>query len=172
MKIIPFNTKPSIDDSVFIAQNSLVIGNVTIKQDSSIWFGSVIRGDMHYIKIGKKTNVQDNCTIHVTTDVSPTIIGDEVTIGHNAVVHGCKVESRCLIGINSTILDDSVIGEGSIIGAGTVIPPNNSIPKRSLVVGVPGKVIRKTTDEEFKMIIDRSEHYIEYSKIYKNLSNE
>ena len=80
MKIIPFNTKPSIDDSVFIAQNSLVIGNVTIKQDSSIWFGSVIRGDMHYIKIGKKTNVQDNCTIHVTTDVSPTIIGDEVTI--------------------------------------------------------------------------------------------
>jgi len=172
MKIIPFKTNPSIDSSVFIAENSLIIGDVTIEQDSSIWFGSVVRGDMHYIKIGKKTNVQDNCTIHVTTDVSPTIIGDEVTIGHNAVVHGCKVESRCLIGINSTILDDSVIGEGSLIGAGTVIPPNTSIPERSLVVGVPGKVIRKTTDEELKMIIDRSKHYIEYSKIYKNLSNE
>ena len=91
MKIIPFKTKPSIDSSVFIAENSLIIGDVTIEQDSSIWFGSVARGDMHYIKIGKKTNVQDNCTIHVTTDVSPTIIGDEVTIGHNAGVHGLSV---------------------------------------------------------------------------------
>jgi carbonic anhydrase/acetyltransferase-like protein (isoleucine patch superfamily) len=172
MKIIKFRTKPSVKESVFLATNSLIIGDVTIDEDSSIWFGSVLRGDMNFIKIGKKTNVQDNCTIHVTNDTSPTIIGEKVTIGHNAVVHGCKIENKCLIGINSTILDDSTIGEGSIIGAGTVIPPNTEIPKRSLVIGVPGKIVRKTTDEEYKMIIERSKHYVEFSKNYKNILDE
>ena len=166
--------KPQLpsEGSYWVAPDAHVIGNVILGQDVGIWFGSVLRGDMNYIKIGRRTNIQDNCTVHVTTNVSPTIIGDEVTVGHNAVIHGCKIKNRCLIGINSTILDNSIIGEGSIIGAGAVIPPNTLIPERSLVLGIPGTIIRKTTEDEYKMIIDRSQHYIDYSKKYIKLLNE
>ena len=158
---------PQVHNSCFVADSADVIGDVTIGEESSVWFGSVVRGDMHYIKIGSKTNIQDNCTVHVTTDIYSTQIGDEVTIGHNVIVHGCTIQDRCLIGMGAIIMDGAVIGEGSLIGAGALISPGTRIPPRSLVVGLPGKVIRTTTDQEMDEIIDRAQHYIDFSKKYR-----
>ena len=158
---------PIIPDSCYISESVDLIGDVTLGENVSLWFGTVVRGDMHFITIGNRSNVQDNSAIHVTTDVSPTRIGDEVTVGHNAIIHGATIEDRCLIGMGTIIMDDVVIGEGSIVGAGAVVPPNMIIPPRSLVVGLPAKIIRQTTDEELEMIIDRAQHYIDFSQEYK-----
>jgi carbonic anhydrase/acetyltransferase-like protein (isoleucine patch superfamily) len=122
---------------------------------------------MHYIKIGARTNIQDNCTIHVTTDINPTIIGDEVTVGHNVIIHGCTIEDRSLIGMGAIIMDGAIIGEGSLIGAGALISPGTIIPPRSLVVGLPGKIVRTTTDVELDEVIDRAQHYIDFAKKYQ-----
>jgi carbonic anhydrase/acetyltransferase-like protein (isoleucine patch superfamily) len=157
---------PDIDDSCFIAPSVDVIGDVSIGKDSSIWFGSVLRGDMHYIEIGSRSNIQDNCTVHVTTGLHPTIIGSEVTVGHNVIIHGCEIEDRCLIGMGAIIMDGAVIGSGSLIGAGALVSPGTVIPPNSLVVGLPGKVIRETTEEEKAEIIERAQHYIDFSKKY------
>ena len=166
--IMTFDEKsPNIDDSCFIADSVDIIGDVLVGKDSSIWFGSVVRADMNYIKIGNRTNIQDNCTVHVTTDIHPTTIGSEVTIGHNVIVHGCTIEDRCLIGMGAIIMDGAVIGEGSLIGAGALVSPNIIIPPRSLVVGLPGKVVRKTADSELDEIIERAQHYIDFSRKYR-----
>ena len=157
---------PNIDSSCFIAPSVDIIGDVSIGKDSSIWFGSVLRGDMHYIKIGSRSNIQDNCTVHVTTDVYPTIIGDEVTIGHNVIIHGCEIEDRCLIGMGSIIMDGAVIGSGSLIGAGALVSPGTVVPPNSLVVGLPGKVVRETTEAERTETIERAQHYIDFSRKY------
>ena len=165
--IYDFNGKSlDIDSTSYISASVNVIGDVSIGKDSSIWFGSVLRGDMNYIKIGSRTNIQDNSTIHVTTDLYPTIIGNEVTIGHNVIVHGCQIEDRCLIGIGSIIMDGAVIGSGSLIGAGALISPGSNIPPNSLVVGLPGKIVRSTTSKEQNEIIERAQHYIDFSKKY------
>ncbi|MCK4578061.1 MAG: gamma carbonic anhydrase family protein, partial [Candidatus Marinimicrobia bacterium] len=132
------------------------------------WFGSVVRGDMHYIRIGDRTNIQDNCTVHVTTDTAPTEMGTEVTVGHNAIVHGCTIEDRCLVGMGATIMDGAVIGGGSIIAAGTVITPGTAVPQRSLVAGVPGKLRRPVTDDEYAEIVERAAHYMEFAQIYRS----
>ena len=121
---------------------------------------------MHYIKIGSRSNIQDNCTVHVTTDVYPTVIGDEVTIGHNVIIHGCEIEDRCLIGMGSIIMDGAVIGSGSLIGAGALVSPGTVVPPNSLVVGLPGKVVRETTEAERTETIERSQHYIDFSRKY------
>tara|TARA_X000001036_G_scaffold165528_1_gene156976 strand:+ start:748 stop:1251 length:504 start_codon:yes stop_codon:yes gene_type:complete len=157
---------PSIDSSCFIAPSVDIIGDVSIGKDSSVWFGSVLRADMHYIKIGSRSNIQDNCTVHVTTDVYPTIIGDEVTIGHNVIIHGCEIEDRCLIGMGSIIMDGAVIGSGSLIGAGALVSPGTVVPPNSLVVGLPGKVVRETTEAERTETIERAQHYIDFSRKY------
>ena len=159
--------EPKIHDTCFIADSVDVIGDVDMKEDSSAWFGTVIRADMHYIKIGKRTNIQDNCTVHVTTDLHPTVIGNEVTIGHTVIIHGCTIEDRCLIGMGAIIMDGSVIGEGSLVGAGALISPGTIIPPKSVVVGLPAKIVRQTTAEEDKEIIDRAQHYIDYANKYK-----
>ena len=159
---------PIIPDSCYISESVDLIGDVTLGENVSLWFGTVVRGDMHHITIGNRSNIQDNSVIHVTTDISPTRIGDEVTVGHNAIIHGATIEDRCLIGMGSIIMDDVVVGEGSIVGAGAVVPPNMIIPPRSLVVGLPAKIVRQTTDEELKMIIERAQHYIDFSQEYKN----
>ena len=161
---------PIIPDSCYISESVDLIGDVTLGENVSLWFGAVVRGDMHFITIGNRSNIQDNSVIHVTTDISPTRIGDEVTVGHNAIIHGATIEDRCLIGMGSIIMDDVVVGEGSIVGAGAVVPPNMIIPPRSLVVGLPAKIVRQTTDEELKMIIERAQHYIDFSQEYKNQS--
>ena len=160
---------PIIPDSCYISESVDLIGDVTLGENVSLWFGTVVRGDMHFITIGNQSNIQDNSVIHVTTDVSPTRIGDEVTVGHNAIIHGATIEDRCLIGMGTIIMDDVVIGEGSIVGAGAVVPPNMIIPPRSLVVGLPAKIVRQTTDKELKMIIERAQHYIDFSQEYKKI---
>ena len=161
------NIKPEIQNNVFIADTANVIGNVKIGLNSNIWFGVVIRADMHYINIGARTNVQDNSVIHVTTKIFPTKIGDGVTIGHGAIIHGCNIQNNCLIGMGAIVMDGVIIEEGSLIGAGTLIPPKMKVPKRSLVVGAPGKIIRNVTKEEYSMIIDRAQEYIDLASSYK-----
>ena len=160
---------PIIPDSCYISESVDLIGDVTLGENVSLWFGTVVRGDMHHITIGARSNIQDNSVIHVTTDISPTRIGEEVTVGHNAIIHGATIEDRCLIGMGAIIMDDVVVGEGSIVGAGAVVPPNMIIPPRSLVVGLPAKIVRQTTDEELKMIIERAQHYIDFSQEYKKI---
>ena len=157
---------PCLGKNVYISETASVIGEVTLEDDVNIWFGSVLRGDMHYIRIGIRTNIQDNSVIHVTTSTSPTNIGSGVTVGHGAIIHGCTIENDCMIGMGATVMDDAVIGTGSLIGAGSLVPPKMQIPSKSLVVGVPGKVIRSVTEEEYAMIIDRPQEYIDLAKIY------
>ena len=162
------NKQPQLGEDVYVSENAMVIGDVTLGDEVNIWFGAVLRGDMHYIKIGNRTNIQDNSVVHVTTRVSPTNIGSGVTVGHSAIIHGCTIEDDCLIGMGAILMDDAIIGAGSLIGAGALIPPNMKIPKNSLVVGSPGKVIRKITEVEREMILERPQEYIDLASIYLN----
>ncbi len=143
---------------VFIAPTATVIGNVTIAHGSSVWFGAVLRSDMALIELGRNTSVQDNAIIHVSEGIE-TRVGDSVTIGHGAIVHGACIEDTVLIGIGAIILDGATIGEGSIIGAGALIPEGRMIPKRSLVLGVPGRVIKEVTTEQVRWIEDNAKNY-------------
>jgi carbonic anhydrase/acetyltransferase-like protein (isoleucine patch superfamily) len=160
------NIMPEISKGVYVAPGAWIIGKVKIEEEASIWFNTVLRGDVNYIKVGKKTNIQDNCVVHVETDGCSTIIGDEVTIGHNAVIHACTIEDRCLIGMGATLLDGSFIGEGSIVGANTLISKGKKYPKRSLILGSPGKVIREVTDEEYEMILISASRYVALAGSY------
>ena len=159
---------PQLGHDVYISENAMVIGEVTLGDKVSIWFGAVIRGDMHYIKIGNRTNIQDNSVVHVTTAVSSTTIGSGVTVGHGAIIHGCTIENNCMIGMGAIVMDDAVIGEGSLVGAGALIPPNMIIPNNSLVVGSPGKVVREVKSVEREMILERPQEYIDLAAIYLN----
>lgn len=156
--------KANIHPNAFVAETANVIGEVTLGSGSSIWYSSVVRGDMNYVKIGKKTNIQDNATIHVDTNF-PCIIGNYVTIGHNAVVHGCEIGNNTLIGMGAIILDGAIIGENCIIGAGSLITEGAVIPSNSLVIGSPGKVRRKITEEEIKTI---KQNAIRYEKLWQD----
>ena len=160
------NKQPELGKNVYISENAAVIGEVMLGNEVNIWFGAVVRGDMHYIKIDSLSNVQDNAVVHVTTAVSPTNIGSGVTIGHGAIIHGCTIEDNCMIGMGAIVMDDAVIGVGSLIGAGALVPPNMKVPPKSLVVGTPGKVVREVRDEEYKMIIKRPQEYIDLAAIY------
>ena len=160
------NISPDIGKNVYISENAYIIGNVSLGNEVSIWFGSIVRGDMHYIKIGDRTNIQDNSTIHVTTDISPTTIGSGVTVGHGAIIHGCTIEDDCLVGMGAIIMDNATVGKGSLVGAGTLIPPNMIIPSKSLVVGAPGKIVREINDAEYEMIINRAGEYIKLAASY------
>ncbi|MBP2630899.1 MAG: transferase hexapeptide repeat containing protein [Firmicutes bacterium] len=150
--------RPSIDSSVYVASGVVVIGDVKIDQGASIWFNSVLRGDIDRIHIGKYTNIQDNSTVHVMGD-HPTNIGDYVTVGHNAVVHGCTIGNNCLIGMGSILLGYCKIGDNCIVAAGTLITEGKIIPANSMVMGVPGKVVRTLTDEEVKAIRESAINY-------------
>src|SRR4030066_1694576 len=145
--------EPEIHPTVFIAPSSDVIGDVKIGEHSSLWFGTVTRGDVNFITIGKNTNIQDGSVLHVTTDKYPLIIGDNVTVGHNAILHGCKVGNCCLIGMGAIILDDVKIGDGCIIGAGAVLPEHTVIEPETLVMGIPAKPKRKVTRDELSEIM-------------------
>ena len=154
-----------IHPTVFIAETATVIGDVTIAKESSVWFSAVVRGDAEPITIGEETNIQDNCTIHVD-DGYPTRIGNRATIGHGAIVHGAIVEDDVLIGIGALILSRTKIGSHSIIAAGAVITEGMEIPPNSLVMGVPGKIIRQVTDVEIERIHSGSRSYVERAKNY------
>ena len=160
------NSQPKLGQNVYISENAAVIGDVTLGDEVNIWFSAVIRGDMHYIKIGNRSNVQDNAVVHVTTAVNPTNIGSGVTVGHSAIIHGCTIEDNCMIGMGAIVMDDAVIGAGSLVGAGALVPPNMKVPPKSLLVGMPGKVIREVRKEEYEMIIERPGEYIELAAVY------
>lgn len=163
----PYKGKwPVLGEGVFVEDSAQVIGDVVIGKDSSIWFNAVVRGDVHYIRIGDRTNVQDNSTLHVTKDTYPLIIGNDITIGHNVVLHGCTIKDRCLIGMGAIILDNAEIGEDCIVGAGALVTEGMKVPPGSLVLGIPAKVVREITPEAKAKILKSAQNYIEYSRNY------
>lgn len=158
---------PQLGKDVFVAQGAILRGDITIGDNSSIWFNAVVRADMAPIQIGKETNVQDNCVLHVD-DGAALCIGDKVTIGHGAIVHGCTVGDNTLIGMGAIILNHAVIGKNCIIGAGALITQNTIIPDNSLVIGSPGKVKRVLTSDEIEEISDNAAHYVKEAAIYRS----
>jgi len=166
--IKPFRgVHPRIHPTAFVEQSAQVIGDVHLGEESSIWFNAVVRGDVHYIRIGNRTNIQDNSVIHVRNDSHPTILEDEVTVGHSVTLHGCYVEKGSLIGIGSIVLDDVRVGTLSIVAAGALVSPGTLIPPRSLVMGLPAKVKRELTDAEVNDLSVFWKNYVEYTKMYK-----
>jgi carbonic anhydrase/acetyltransferase-like protein (isoleucine patch superfamily) len=157
--------EPIVSKSAFVAPNSTIVGRCTIGENCSIWFNAVVRGDVNEIKIGCNTNIQDGAVLHCDQDHG-TSIADHVTIGHHAIVHGCTIESNCIVGMGSTILDGAHIGENCIIGANSLITSNKKIPKGSLVVGSPAKVLRELTPEEIEGIKKSVAGYVELSRAY------
>jgi carbonic anhydrase/acetyltransferase-like protein (isoleucine patch superfamily) len=159
-------TVPTVHETAYIDESAQVIGDVVIGEASSIWMLVVIRGDVHRIRIGKRTNVQDGTVIHVMRDTHATHIGDDVTIGHGAIVHGCTIEDRCLIGMGAVLLNGATVGHDSIVAAGTLLVEEAQIPPRSLVMGSPGKVRRSLTDAEVASILDYANRYVGYRLDY------
>ena len=157
---------PRVHPTAFIDASAQVIGNVDIGEESSVWMCAVIRGDVHWIKIGRRTSVQDGTIVHAMTGTHPTSIGDNVTIGHAAVVHGCTIEDQCLIGMGAILLNGSHVGAGSIVAAGTLLVEGQQVPKRSLVMGSPGKVKRLLTQAEVADIQTYADRYVGYRLDY------
>ena len=158
--------RPTVPASCYIDPSAQLIGDVQLGERSSVWMNAVLRGDVNSIRIGANSNVQDCAVLHGMRHVYPVHVGDWVTIGHNATVHGCVVEDACLIGMGAVILNGAHIGEGSIIAAGAIIPEKTVIPPNSLVAGVPGKVRRTLGDEDRKMILMYAQNYLDYTAIY------
>jgi carbonic anhydrase/acetyltransferase-like protein (isoleucine patch superfamily) len=152
---------------VFLADGVQIVGDVEIGEDSSVWFNSVIRGDVHWIRIGKRTNIQDGSVIHVTRDKYATLIGDEVTVGHGARIHGATLNDRCLIGVGAILLDRSVIGHDCIVAAGSIVTEGFEAPPRSLVMGCPAQVKRPLTEEEIARIGQTARNYLSYVALYR-----
>ena len=158
---------PTIAPSAYVDASAQVIGDVHVGDEGSVWMNAVVRGDVNLIRIGRRTNIQDGTIVHVMREPSyPTMIGDDITIGHGAVVHGCTIEDCCLIGMGAILLNGSRIGEGSIVAAGTLIPERTVIPPRSLVMGSPGNVKRATTDDELAFIRESAANYVRYRLDY------
>jgi len=163
---IPYNgVFPRVHPTVFVAEGAKIVGDVEIGEQSSVWFNAVVRGDIFPVRIGRRTNVQDGCVLHVKVGL-PVTVGDEVTFGHGVMAHGCAIGDLCLLGIGCVILDGATIGRGSVIAAGAVVPPGMDVPPHSLVMGVPGKVVKDLgpgSGEDNRVF---SDHYVEYAKNY------
>jgi len=159
---------PKISDDVFIEDSAIVIGDVVIGRDSSVWFHSVVRGDVNHIRIGSRTNVQDLCVLHVTHDTHPLVIGDDVTVGHHVVLHGCTIKDRVLVGMGAIIMDGAIIGEDSIVGAGALVTEGTVVPPKSLILGSPAKVRRAVTGEELAWILESAQNYIRYADQHRH----
>ena len=160
---------PQFDETVFIEDSAQVIGDVVIGSHSSIWFNATVRGDVHYIRIGSHTNIQDNSVVHVTNGRFPTILEDHVTVGHSVTLHGCHIKCNNLIGIGSIVMDDVVIDEYCIIGAGALVTPGTKVPARSVMLGSPARRVRQVTEEEVAWILKHSTNYYEYKETYKKM---
>lgn len=165
---------PELKKNAWVAEGSSVIGRVKMGEDSAVWFGCVVRGDVHFITIGDRTNIQDLSMIHIThhkkedmSDGHPTIIGDDVTVGHRVMLHGCTIENACLIGMSATILDGAVIGKESIVGASALVTKNKIFPPRSLIMGSPAKVVRTLSDEEVKELYASAARYVKFKNEYQ-----
>lgn len=155
--------EPKIHEQAVVARGAVVLGDVTIGKDSSIWYNAVVRGDMQSVFIGEGSNVQDNAVLHVDAD-SPLKIGDQVTVGHGAILHGCMVEDGVLIGMGAIVMNKAVIGRNSIVAAGALVTQHTEIPERSLVMGNPAKIRRSVTEEEIQASLRNAENYIRESK--------
>ena len=165
---------PQLKKNAWVAESASVIGRTTMGEDSAVWFGCVVRGDVHFITIGDRTNIQDLSMIHVThhkkadmSDGNPTHIGNDVTVGHRVMLHGCTIEDACLIGMSATILDGAVIGKESIVGAGSLVTKNKKFPPRSLIMGSPAKVVRELTDAEVAELYASAARYVAFKNEYQ-----
>lgn len=156
---------PLVPPSAFVARSADVIGDVRLGDEASVWYQAVVRGDVNWIRIGARSNVQDGAVLHVTHGTAPLRIGDEVTVGHGAILHGCTIEERVLVGMGALVMDHAVIGTDSIIGARALVTQRTIVPPRSLVLGSPAKVVRALTDEEVASIRDYARNYVRYSRI-------
>jgi carbonic anhydrase/acetyltransferase-like protein (isoleucine patch superfamily) len=171
--IRPYRGKrPEIAASAWIDPAAVIIGDVVIGEDSSVWPGTIIRGDVHYIRIGARTNIQDASVLHVMRNEWPLILGDDVTVGHSVTLHGCTIEPLCLIGMGAIILNGARIGTGSIVAAGTLVTERTVIPSGSLVMGSPAKVKRALTESDRASIADYARRYVEYKNIYREEPTE
>lgn len=166
--ILSFNgIEPKIHDTAFIADDAVITGDVEVAEDASVWFGSVLRGDVNYIRIGARTNIQDQTIIHVSSKGLPTIVEEEVTVGHRVTLHACHVERGCLIGIGAILMDGVRVGAQSLVGAGSLLTPGTQIPPRSLVIGSPARVKRELTDAELASLEQSWKNYIELKNQYR-----
>lgn len=161
------NMTPLIAPTAWVAPNATVVADVHLGEGSSVWFGAVVRGDVFHVRIGRDTNVQDNAVIHVTTGKHPTLVGDGVTIGHSATLHGCTVEDRALVGIGSIIMDRAVVGQEAIIGAGSLVTPGTVIPPGTLAVGSPCRVKRPLSPDELQFVRESGRRYAELAARYR-----
>jgi len=157
---------PIVADNAFIEDTAMIIGDVVIGSDSSVWFHAVVRGDVHFIRIGHRTNIQDLSLLHVTHDRYPLTLGDDITIGHRVILHGCTIRDRVLVGMGAIIMDGAVVEEDCIIGAGSLITERSQIPPKSLVIGFPAKVKRTLTDDEISWIKESATNYSRYAQYY------
>lgn len=157
---------PAIGPRVFIADTARVIGDVTLGEGSSVWFGAVVRGDVQPIRVGARTNIQDLSVLHVTSGRWPTVLGDDVTVGHRVILHGCTVHDRALIGMGAIVMDGAVIGEEAIVGAGALVTPGTQVPPQTLVVGSPARPVRELRAEEVADLRQSAEHYVALAARY------
>jgi gamma-carbonic anhydrase len=165
--IRPFGGKaPKLHDSVFAVEGSVVVGDVEIGEASSLWFGTVVRGDVNFIRIGARTNVQDHAVLHVTGKTHPTIVGDDVTLGHRVTLHGCTIKDRCLIGIGATVMDGAEVGEDAMVGAGALVSPGTIVPPGTLALGAPARVKRDLTAEEIAWFRTSAQNYARLAAQY------
>ncbi|MGH9902019.1 MAG: gamma carbonic anhydrase family protein [Pyrinomonadaceae bacterium] len=165
--IRPFKSfAPAVDPTAYIEASAQVIGDVHIGEQSSVWFNAVVRGDVYYIRIGDRTNVQDGTVVHVTNGTHATVLEDEVTVGHNVTLHGCHVERGCLVGMGSVVMDGARVGAQSVVAAGALVAPGTIVPPRSLLMGMPAKVRRPLTDEEVAGLDVYWQNYLEYTRQY------
>jgi carbonic anhydrase/acetyltransferase-like protein (isoleucine patch superfamily) len=158
---------PDIHPSCFLAAGSHVIGNVTLEENVSVWFNVVIRGDVERIIVKRNTNIQDNVVVHVTHFKNPTLIGENVTIGHGAVIHGCTIGDGALVGMNAVVLDRAVVGKGALVAAGSVVTPGTVIPDGYLAAGIPAKPVRELRESDKKMVAEGAENYMMYVKHFR-----
>ncbi len=158
---------PKIHDSAFLCEGVRIIGDVEIGEDVSVWYNTVIRGDVHHVKIGDRSNIQDNCMLHVTNGKFPLLIGKNVSIAHSVSLHGCTLKDNCLIGIGAIVLDGAIVNSNSLIAAGTVVKEGFEVPEGVLVAGVPGKVIRKLTETELERVSKTPYNYMKYVSEYR-----
>ena len=165
---IPFDgTIPQIDPTAYVQASAQVIGDVTIGAHSSLWFNVVVRGDVHHVRIGARTNIQDNSTIHVTTGRWPTVLGDDVTVGHGVILHGCRIADRCLIGIGAIVLDGVEIGDDCFVAAGALVTPGTTVPPGSMVMGNPAKITRAVRPDEREHILRSARNYVKHAASYR-----
>lgn len=158
---------PRLGRDTFVADGARVIGDVDLGDEASVWFGAVLRADYMPIRVGARTNIQDNSVVHITAGESATTVGDDVTVGHAAIVHGCTIGHRCLIGMGSIVLDGAVVGDESFVAAGSLVTPGTVIPPRSFVMGRPAKVVRAVRDTDLVILRESAAHYVQYAREFR-----